>query len=194
MALPLEDEGRAYVIGRGEHCDLLLDEPDASREHALIVRRGSIVLVKDLSSKNGVWLGETRIEPGRDVVWRPALMLRTGHTVLALDEPVARALADLEAMADEPLAPEDVPEPPPPSNASKPSPTGAPAASDAGARVGPGAPIMAMPAAKDSRAATTVATRGRTKSAWSATDAAVVALAVLVLAASIVGLVLLLRA
>jgi hypothetical protein len=205
-ALLLEEEGRAYVVGRGDRCDLLLDEPDASREHVQLVRRGSVVLVRDLGSKNGAWLGDGPVEPGRDVVWRPALMLRIGATVLALDEPVARALAELEAMADEPIAPEDVP-PAPPARSSRSSKkssaagaanaevlAGGGAADDARRAAGhPSAPVAELPG-RDPRSVTTAATRPhRRAAAWSSTDAAVVVLAVVVLAASVTGLVWLLR-
>ena len=107
--LLLEEEGRLYIIGRGDACDLTLDERDASREHLQVVRRGSVVLVRDLASKNGALLGETPIEGDRDVVWRSVSMVRVGTTVLALQEPVAEALADLEAAPDEKLVAADVP-------------------------------------------------------------------------------------
>jgi len=110
--LHLEEEGRIYVIGRGETCDLNLDERDASREHLQVVRRGTVVLVRDLGSKNGVFLGEAALERERDVVWKASSMVRVGATVLALQEPVADALADLESAPDEKIVPADVPPPP----------------------------------------------------------------------------------
>jgi len=110
--LHLEDEGRIYVVGRGESCDLALDERDSSRQHVQIIRRGSVVLVRDLGSKNGVVLGEIPLDRERDVVWKAHSMMRVGTTVLALQEPVADALADLEAAPDEKLVPADVPPPP----------------------------------------------------------------------------------
>ncbi|WP_394824219.1 FHA domain-containing protein [Pendulispora albinea] len=107
--LHLEEEGRLYIVGRGDACDLTLDERDASREHLQIVRRGSVVLVRDLDSKNGVFIGEIPLERDRDMVWKSSSMVRVGTTVLALHEPVADALADLEAAPDEKLVPADVP-------------------------------------------------------------------------------------
>jgi pSer/pThr/pTyr-binding forkhead associated (FHA) protein len=59
--LVLAEDGRAYVVGRAEKCDLPLADQDASREHATITRRGGQVWVKDLGSSNGVRLGEQRI-------------------------------------------------------------------------------------------------------------------------------------
>ncbi|HEY1954250.1 MAG TPA: FHA domain-containing protein [Polyangiaceae bacterium] len=114
--LPLADEGRVYVVGRGETCDLPLADADASREHIQIVRRGATVLVRDLRSKNGSTMGEQPISTGRDMPWRKDAMVRVGGTVLALDEPVASALGELESAADVKMAPGETPEPPPPSS------------------------------------------------------------------------------
>jgi pSer/pThr/pTyr-binding forkhead associated (FHA) protein len=112
-SLPLLDEARAYVAGRGEDCDLILEDMDASREHVQIVRRAGAVFVRDLGSKNGVQMGESRVPIDRDVVWRAPTMIRIGQAVLALEEPVAVALAELEAAPDEALPSEGAPPPPP---------------------------------------------------------------------------------
>ncbi|MCW5834031.1 MAG: FHA domain-containing protein, partial [Labilithrix sp.] len=49
--LRLVEEGRVYVIGRAEGCDLPLADEDASREHAAVVRRGAQILLRDLGSR-----------------------------------------------------------------------------------------------------------------------------------------------
>jgi len=105
--LRLVEEGRAYVIGRGEATDLPLADPDASREHAIVTRRGSQVLLRDQQSRNGVVLGEQLLVPDRDVVWRSAQYVRLGRTVLELEEPVTAALSALESAADEALRDQD---------------------------------------------------------------------------------------
>ena len=99
--LRLEEEGRVYVVGRGASADFALNEGKASREHLQIVRRGSVVLVRDLGSKHGSFLGDSRIEDGRDVGWRPGALLCIGTTRMELEEPVATALAELEDAPDE---------------------------------------------------------------------------------------------
>ncbi|MDP9152475.1 MAG: FHA domain-containing protein, partial [Myxococcota bacterium] len=91
--MPLLEQGRAYVVGRGPHCDLALSDDDVSREHARVVRRGNTVLVRDLGARNGTWLGERLAPTDGDAVWRPATSVRLGRTVLALEEPVDEALA-----------------------------------------------------------------------------------------------------
>lgn len=189
----LTEEGRAYVLGRAETCDLPLADPDASREHAVVARRGGQILLRDLGSRNGVFLGESRLTAERDVVWRAPTMARIGITVLALDEPVSAALAELEAAADEAMREEDIPpEPessPPPAPVSVqevpvPAPSHAPASRSA-ARL---APIAETPA--DTSQMTRIPQRKR---GWTVTDLLVVTLALGVIGASIAGLVWVLR-
>lgn len=187
--LRLVDEGRAYVIGRAEHCDLPLADADASREHAVVVRRGSQVLVRDMGSHNGVFLGENALSPDRDVVWRAPSMVRIGQSVLAVEEPVSIALAELESAADEKLPEEGAP-PPPPALADTPpasSSNGEPPASrvsEAGA-----APIAEV-SGDEPRPLAPPRRRGR---AWTITDVLVVTIALAVIGASVAGLVWVLR-
>ncbi len=183
--LTLDEEARAYVVGRGEDCDMPIADSSASREHVQIVRRGGTVLVRDLGSKNPAQLGDALLEATRDTVWRPALVMRLGRTVLALQEPVAQALAELEDAPDEALPADGAPEPPPSFSAPSPPPSrndlSAPPASTArAAPIAEVAPSVAPPRRK----------RG---SSWSVTDLLVMLAALSVLGLSIAGLVWLLR-
>jgi hypothetical protein len=54
-----------FVIGRGKHCDLVIDSPKISREHAAIVREGDAWYMEDLGSSNGTWFDRGRIERRR---------------------------------------------------------------------------------------------------------------------------------
>jgi pSer/pThr/pTyr-binding forkhead associated (FHA) protein len=166
--IPLREEGRPYVIGRAERCDLSLADEDASREHATVVRRGQQVFLRDLGSLNGVMLGENRLVD-REVVWRSPLMARIGRSVLSLEEPVGLALAELEAAPDEKLAEASAPPPPP---------KDVPAAA---------------PVAEDPRQRTTHVTPKKRKRVWTAADVAVVTIAVVVISVSLAGLVWVLR-
>jgi pSer/pThr/pTyr-binding forkhead associated (FHA) protein len=186
--LRLTEDGRAYVLGRSERCDLPLADEDASREHASIVRRGGQVLIRDLSSRNGVYLGEVRLTPDRDVAWKPATMVRIGASVLALHEPVSQALAALEAAADEPLAEADAPPPP------APAPPPAPPASQATEAPASAAPASAAPAPiAEVRVSRPPAPRKKQPRVWTAVDLAVVTIAVAMIGASLAGLVWVLR-
>ncbi len=190
--LRLLEEGRAYLVGRAEKCDLPLADEDASREHAVIVRRGAQVLIRDLDSRNGVHLGDMRLSPDRDVVWRPPTMVRLARSVIALDEPVSAVLAELEAAADEVVPEAAAPPPPPPSELAAPASAagGAPppsAAPPPESRMAAPAPIAEV----GSRTATTVV-RPRRR-VWTAADIMVVTIAIAVIAASVAGLVWVLR-
>jgi pSer/pThr/pTyr-binding forkhead associated (FHA) protein len=136
--LTLSDEGRVYVIGRGETCELPLADADASREHVQVVRRAGTVLARDRGSKNGSALDGQPLASDRDVPWKSGQALTLAQTLLLLVEPAAAALRSIEDAEDELLGPADVP--PPPSAAPPPSarpseppsvPTGTPAPIDA---------------------------------------------------------------
>lgn len=175
--LRLEDEGRVYVAGRGESCDLPLADADASREHVQIVRRGATVLVRDLRSKNGSTMGEQPVPTGRDAPWKQSVMLRVGATVLALEEPVADALGDLETAPDEKMVAGETPEPP--RSSQRPSePEGAP-------RSGRGAEA---PIARLEKSVLTVPTRSR-RSRIKAADIAIIGAALSLIVLSIAALV-----
>jgi pSer/pThr/pTyr-binding forkhead associated (FHA) protein len=168
--LSLAEEGRIYVLGRAARCALPLSDTDASREHVQIVRRGSSVLVQDLGSKNQAVLGEAWLDTERPVVWKRPAMLRVAHSVLALREPVAEALSDLEGSEDEVL-PEAAAPPQPPSSE---APPGSALETEA-------APVVSeLPAAPPKVA--------RDASGWSATDLAVGGAAILVILLSAAGL------
>jgi pSer/pThr/pTyr-binding forkhead associated (FHA) protein len=201
--LRLVEEGRAYVIGRAETCDLPLADADSSREHAVVARRGGQILLRDLDSRNGVFLGDQRLTPDRDVVWRAPMMARIGLTVLALDEPVSTALAELEAAEDEAMREDDVPPVPPSASAPAPGPSSAaPSASSKVSRAptpadDPPPSQMshggAAPIAEVAADTADMPRLPRQKKGWTMTDFLVVTLALAVIGASIAGLVWVLR-
>lgn len=51
-----------FVIGRGKHCDLVINSGKVSREHAVIVREGDEYFIEDLGSSNGTWFHKQRIK------------------------------------------------------------------------------------------------------------------------------------
>lgn len=57
--LPVTKE--RFVIGRGQHCDLVIDSGKVSREHAAIVREPEGWFIEDLGSANGTWHRRERV-------------------------------------------------------------------------------------------------------------------------------------
>lgn len=51
-----------YLIGRGKHCDLVINSGKVSREHAALVREGDEFFLQDLDSSNGTWFNKQRIK------------------------------------------------------------------------------------------------------------------------------------
>jgi pSer/pThr/pTyr-binding forkhead associated (FHA) protein len=176
--LPLDRDEHPFLIGRAPHCDLVLEDQDASREHLIVVMRGGSVFLRDRATKNGSFVGEVRVADDREVPWRPATMVRIGRTVLALEEPIRSALADLERAEDESLPPEATPAPPPPPPAATALVETPPSAEAAGDAQPLAPPPMRAP---------------KPRVRWSLADLLVMAAALSVLALSLAGLVWLLR-
>ena len=51
-----------YVIGRDPESDIVIDQREVSRKHAKIVRMASEYLLTDLSSANGVYVNNLKLE------------------------------------------------------------------------------------------------------------------------------------
>jgi pSer/pThr/pTyr-binding forkhead associated (FHA) protein len=116
------------VVGRGEGCDVVLDDADASRRHAEFRREWDGVTVKDLGAKNPTLVGEERAVERR-LKDRDEVLV--GSTRFAFEDPAEAWLAELQRVeADAPAEPipetrvRPVPETPPTPEA----PVGAPAA------------------------------------------------------------------
>jgi len=54
-------EGPEQVLGRGESCDILIDDDGVSRRHASVRLEGGQVTLTDLGSHNGTWIGQEKI-------------------------------------------------------------------------------------------------------------------------------------
>ena len=54
-------EGKRAIIGRSEKADISILDPQASREHAEIVRFKDSFIVTDLKSQNGVMVNDLKV-------------------------------------------------------------------------------------------------------------------------------------
>ncbi len=63
--LPLTD-GR-YTLGRSPTCDFRIDSTHVSRQHASLEVHGDVITVRDLGSRNGVFVGSRRVRDGLDI-------------------------------------------------------------------------------------------------------------------------------
>jgi DNA-binding NtrC family response regulator len=81
------DEGREVAvdrpvkIGTDSGCELQLTDPTVSREHAVVTALRGHIAVKDLGSKNGVYLGAARVA---DASVPLGALLRLGNTTLSV--------------------------------------------------------------------------------------------------------------
>jgi pSer/pThr/pTyr-binding forkhead associated (FHA) protein len=172
--LRIEAFERAYVVGRMKSADLDIDDPDLSRRHVELVRRGDRLLVRDLGSKNGSFLGERRLA-GEEAPWPKGEPLRIGKSLLVYEDPVGDALDEIERASDERIDESDLID----------APKGAAAPPELGTgTTGKRAPVTTKPRRSPSSE----------PSGWTAADVLVVLLALVVLALSVGGLVWLMRA
>jgi FHA domain len=70
------------VIGREKTCDIAFPEPSLSRRHVMCTLRGQELIVRDMNTKNGTFLGHQRIEEAR--VWA-GVRLRAGNCTIHLE-------------------------------------------------------------------------------------------------------------
>ena len=72
------------VIGRGSDCDLVLDEPEMSRRHAMIENSGDMIFLRDLGSANGTFVNGVQV---RNAVLHPDDQIAFDHNRFLLEAP-----------------------------------------------------------------------------------------------------------
>jgi eukaryotic-like serine/threonine-protein kinase len=70
--------------------DIVLDSPKVSRRHARVQYDGVKFWVSDLNSRNGTFLGETRLIPGEPETWTPDKAMKIGDFWLRLRDAKTR--------------------------------------------------------------------------------------------------------
>lgn len=92
--LALGEVGRRYLIGSAPHCDLVLDDPTVSSEHAAIRRDYRGVTVSDLGSAYGLYVNDQFVAEERAL--RESDLLAVGRTRLRFSDPAETYLRRLE--------------------------------------------------------------------------------------------------
>jgi eukaryotic-like serine/threonine-protein kinase len=71
-------EKAAVVIGRSQACDIVLDAPGVSRQHARLERTSTGWQISDMGSSNGTWVKESQLLPNIPEAWEPGSAARLG--------------------------------------------------------------------------------------------------------------------
>jgi DNA-binding NtrC family response regulator len=95
QTLPLTGE-RPLSCGRDASCDVQLQASSSSREHAHIEKDGPIWIVRDLGSKNGVWVDGQRVERA---LLEAGTVLRVGDGVAVVAPEAGEAAGELSELA-----------------------------------------------------------------------------------------------
>lgn len=90
------------TVGRATEADIVIDDADASRQHAEVVVAADGIRVRALAAKNGLlvnqsWIEERELVPGDEVT--------IGSTVLLFADPAEQQVQTLMDEDDEPYAP-----------------------------------------------------------------------------------------
>ena len=174
--------GASVVIGRGRDVSFPIDVTDASRRHARVARRGDVLLLRDLGSRNGTMVRNELVATDRDTIIRPGEGFEVGEDVFVFEHPAVEVLRSIESAEDELLSPGEVDETPPKSSV---EPTPPPAAVVDPTPTPPPHSPTPNPVPVHPR---NVRRRPAGKGAgWGKTDVLIVLLAIVVLASSAVG-------
>jgi predicted component of type VI protein secretion system len=88
-------DGDTLLAGRGEHCDVVVEDGTISRDHLEITRHGGAVVATDLGSRNGTELNgkrleqPTRLKHGDTLVFGSARLQVVLPQVAGADETIA---------------------------------------------------------------------------------------------------------
>lgn len=127
------ERDRPRIIGRGTDADLFIEDSDVSRRHLRVEWRDDRVLVTDLGTTAGTYLGGAPLAANRAAVWPVTHMIVLGKTVLLLEPTTSELLCR--------LAQRSLPEVAAPSTET----TGAPEPARVASEPGPGEPPSRAP-------------------------------------------------
>ena len=90
----LDISGNEWTLGRASECEFVLNDPNVSRRHARIKKNWSGFIIEDLGSKNGVLIGDKRIQKPRRLQDRDEIIV--GPVKLLFIDPDADLMAALK--------------------------------------------------------------------------------------------------
>ena len=61
----LEEDQSEWILGRDETADIIVDNPNISRNHCKITKQGPDYFIEDLKSSNGTILNDKELKPGK---------------------------------------------------------------------------------------------------------------------------------
>ncbi len=100
-------DGDDVILGRASEATIHVDDAKASREHARFSRRGRLITVEDLGSRNGTLVGDELVRSARvairsgDLIRVGAVEIRVGETAPPRDAGQSRVGAELERLVAE---------------------------------------------------------------------------------------------
>ncbi len=94
------DTDLEYRIGRGKSCQIPLNDPLSSREHAAVFYRDQQWHVRDLDSRNGTFIGSQKID---DALLIDGIFFRIGSTELHFSKIAETVQGDLQSTPTETL-------------------------------------------------------------------------------------------
>lgn len=73
--------GQKYILGRGKDCDIDIDSLLLSRRHIeLIYYSSNLIQIKDLNSRNGTYINNSKVEPNQEIKFTVKDKLSLGDT------------------------------------------------------------------------------------------------------------------
>ena len=88
------------TIGRGPESHIQVRDKSVSRKHLEIVRKEDKVFIKDLKSKNGTYVNDERIKPGKPLEIEQGVPIAIGRTLLCVGEAPLEEDEDLTTVLD----------------------------------------------------------------------------------------------
>ena len=93
-------EGQVVTVGRGPESDIQIRDNSVSRKHMEIIRKGEKYFIKDLASKNGTYVSNAQIKPGKELEIEQGLPIAAGKSLFCLGEAYLGEDEDLTTVLD----------------------------------------------------------------------------------------------